>query len=70
MRVKLIENGEVIVVDETYGERLVEQGKAVPAGLMTKPAKAEVSVTDKVPEDAKAEEGTKTETAKKAGKKR
>lgn len=30
MKIKLIETGKVITVDESYGIRLYEQGKAVP----------------------------------------
>ena len=71
MIVKLLETGEIQEVENLWGERLIEQGAAVPAPAKPrKPAKAEVSVADKVPAAAetKAEE-PKAET-KKAGKKR
>jgi len=72
VKIRLIETGEITEVEDTWGERLIEHGKAVPAVEETrKPAKAEVTVTDKVPDDAKAETETKAEPARKnAGKKR
>ena len=81
MKVKLTENGEIAEVEDSWGERLIEHGKAVPAGEEKKP-KAEVIVADKLPEDQEANEsatgafapsdanGPKTQAAKKAGKKR
>lgn len=78
MKVKLIEKGEIAEVSDLYGERLIEQGKAVPALTIPEP-KAEVTVTDHVPHQdaeetaengASAEEGAKTAATKKAGKKR
>ena len=71
MKIQLIATGEIEEVDGLWGERLVEQGKALPViPKAEKPKKAEVTVTDKVPETVKTEEGTKSELAKKAGKKR
>ena len=70
MKVKLIEDGTIVDVDDCWGERLVEQGKAVLPSLTEKPVKAEVTVTDKVPDTAKADEKAKAEPEKKAGKKR
>ena len=71
MKIKLIETGEIEEVSELWGERLFEQGKAEIIGRESKPAKAEVTVTDKLPEGADdAKDGAKAETVKKAGKKR
>ena len=38
MRIKYTHTGEVTTVNDGYGVRLIEQGKAVPAGLDKKPA--------------------------------
>ena len=71
MRIQLIKTGEIEEVDGLWGERLIEQGKALPVTPKAeKPKKAEVTVTDKVPETAKAAAAPKAEPAKKAGKKR
>ena len=65
MKIKLIADGSVAEVEDSWGERLIEQGKAVLPEA--KQAKAEVAVTDKVPEGKT--EAPKAEP-KKAGKKR
>ena len=70
MKIKLIETGEIAEVENTWGERLIEHGKAIP---LKAPEKAEVTVADKLPEaeaEEPAEAEEKPETAKKAGKKR
>lgn len=70
MKVKLIETGKIAEVEDTWGERLIEQGKANPVCRIPE-EKAEVTVTDKLPDSADdAKDGEKAETAKKAGKKR
>lgn len=72
MKLTILETGETAEVEQAYGERLVEQGKAVAA---PRAGKAEVATAKKVPEteepgvNAGNESGAK-ETAKKAGKKR
>lgn len=79
MRIRLIESGAVEEVEFSWGERMIEQGKATPAGPEPKPSKAKVTVTDKLPTEKTGEaaeggapetESAKPETAKKAGKKR
>ena len=71
MKIQLIKTGEIEEADNLWAERLIEQGKAVPAAPENeKPAAAEVTVTDRIPETAKAEEAHKAEPAKKNGKKR
>jgi hypothetical protein len=40
VKVKLIQTGEVTVVNDSYGKRLIEQGKAVPAPVEKKAATA------------------------------
>lgn len=55
MRVKLFETGETLEAGDSYGRRLVEQGKAEPA-----PAP-----TAKKPEARKTEAKTAKEKAKK-----
>lgn len=60
MKVILIATGETVEVNDSYGSRLFEQGKAVPAPKKSAPApKAEVK---KEPE---AEPKEKPKTAKK-----
>ena len=59
MKIKHISDGRIETVEDCWGERLIEQGKALPA-------KAEnASVTD---EEAKP--AAQTETAKKPGEKK
>ena len=72
MIIKIIETGEIVDVDDIWGERLIEQGKAEPAGLESEPAKAEATVADETPDSAEepAQDDAKADTAKKAGKKR
>ena len=68
MKVKMIETGEIADVEDSWGERLLEHGKAI---LPEKPAKATVTVADKIPEaEAKAEAEEPKADTKKAGKKR
>lgn len=38
MRVKEIPTGKILEVNDSYGTRLIEQGKAVPAGKGSSPA--------------------------------
>lgn len=38
MRVKEIPSGKILEVNDSYGSRLIEQGKAVPAGKVSSPA--------------------------------
>jgi hypothetical protein len=70
MIIRMIDSGEIVEVEDSWGERLYEHGKAEPVSLKSGKPKAEVTVTDKVPEPANAEEEAKAEPAKKAGKKR
>lgn len=65
MRIRMIVTGEIIEAEDSWGERLIEQGKAVPAAPKPAKPKAETTVTDRVPDSA-----PKAGTAKKAGKKR
>ena len=68
MKVKMIETGEIADVEDSWGERLLEHGKAILPG---KPAKAKMTVADKVPAaEAKAENAEPKADEKKAGKKR
>lgn len=68
MKVKLLETGAIAEVEDSWGERLLEQGKAIlPEPEKAKAPKAEVAVKDTVPE---TEEAPKAGGEKKAGKKR
>jgi len=70
MKIRMIDTGETAEVENSWGERLIEHGKAEPVSPKPEKPKAEVAVTDKVPEPAKAEEAAKAEPAKKARKSR
>ena len=59
MRIKHIADGRIETVEDCWGERLIEQGKAVPAKAET------ASVTDKA-----AKSAARAETAKKPGDKK
>ena len=68
MKVKMIETGEIADVEDSWGERLLEHGKAI---LPEKPAKAKMTVADKVPAaETKTENAEPKADEKKAGKKR
>ena len=68
MKVKLLKTGEIAEVEDSWGERLLEQGKAIlPEPAKANAPKAEVTVKDTVPETVEA---PKAEEGKKAGKKR
>lgn len=71
MKVKLLENGGIAEVEDSWGERLIEQGKAVlpepEKARVVKAVLAQTTVTDTVPETV---DEPKAEGAKKAGKKR
>lgn len=58
MKVKLLNTGEIIEVNESYGARLIEQGKAVidktPA---PKPVAKKIEPATKKPEITKARKG-------------
>lgn len=38
MRVKEIPSGKILEVNDSYGSRMIEQGKAVPTGKVSSPA--------------------------------
>ena len=54
MKVKLIKTGEVVEVNDSYGERLIEQGKAV---LVEEAPAAAPEPVEAQPEEAKAKSG-------------
>ena len=43
VRIKLIETGEIAEAEDTWGERLIEHGKAVPADIETYDVLAHIS---------------------------
>ena len=64
MKILILATGETKEIDESYALRLMGQGLAAPAPKAEKKAvKAEVEVTDKLPEteaEAKPAKGKKT----------
>ena len=71
MKIKLTQTGEITEVSALYGERLIEQGKALPAGTEPEPDKADKPAANEPPEDSgEPAEGANPEPAKKPGKKR
>ena len=54
MKVKFVKTGKTVTVDDSYGVRLIEQGKAVPAG---KESAADAPEEPQEPEPAPAKNG-------------
>ena len=71
MRIKLIGNGETTEVEDSWGERLIEHGKALPAAPEAEKPKAEEAGPEPEREpEAEAPEPQTEPAAKPARKKR